>query len=148
MSTRRRDRHARGLRGPLALPLGAAMGPLAGRVAQPVHPPSKAEYFASCVTESVERVNEHCPQALAQITFGIEDVPNLRTGWAGEQVPLAAAVEATPDAFAQVVVYRRPLEHRARSRTGLRTLVHRTIVEQLAALTGLEIRTIDPESEP
>lgn len=124
------------------------MGSLAGRVAGVVRPPVKAEFFASCVTESVERINLHCPQALSQVTFGIEDVPALLTSWAGERVPLAAAIEATPDAFAQVVVYRRPLEHRARSRIGLRTLVHRTIVEQLAALTGLEIATIDPDAEP
>lgn len=148
MATRRRpDRHGRGLRGPLALPLGPEMGPLAGRVAEVVQAPSKSEFFAGCVTESVERIGRHHPQALHQVTFGIEDVPTARTSWAGEQVPLAAAVEATDDAFAQVVVYRRPLEHRARSRTGLRILVHRTIVEQLAALTGLEISTIDPDAD-
>jgi hypothetical protein len=43
------------------------------------------------------------------------------------------------------VVYRRPLEHRAVSRRGLRILVYRTIVEQLAALTGRSVEEIDPE---
>lgn len=148
MATRRRpDRHGRGMRGPLARPLGPEMGAHAGRIAEVVQAPSKSEFFAGCVTESVERISRHNPQSLHQVTFGIEDVPSVRTDWTGEQVPLATAMEATDDAFAQVVVYRRPLEHRARSRTGLRILVHRTIVEQLAALTGLEVSTIDPDAE-
>jgi hypothetical protein len=60
-------------------------------------------------------------------------------------VPLAAAVDAVPDRSAQVVVYRRPLEHRAASGRGLRILVYRTIVEQLSALTGRSVSEIDPE---
>jgi len=120
---------------------------LTDRPARPVQVPGRAAFFAECVTESVERIGEHCPQALPKVTFGIEDVPQVRSNWSGDQVPLAAAIEATPDASAQVVVYRRPLEHRARTRQGLRILVHRTIVEQLAALTGLEVSTIDPDAE-
>ena len=44
-----------------------------------------------------------------------------------------------------MVVYRRPLEHRAASRRGLRILVYRTIVEQLSALTGRSVDEIDPD---
>jgi hypothetical protein len=43
------------------------------------------------------------------------------------------------------VIYRRPLEHRAMSRRGLRILVYRTIVEQLSALTGRSVDEIDPD---
>ena len=64
---------------------------------------------------------------------------------ATDQVPLAAALEGSPDRPAQVVVYRRPLEHRAASRRGLQILVYRTIVEQLSALTGLSVDEIDPD---
>ena len=67
------------------------------------------------------------------------------SAWAGDQVPLAAALEGTPERPAQVVVYRRPLEHRAASRRGLRILVYRTIVEQLSALTGRSVDEIDPD---
>lgn len=112
-----------------------------------MRPAGRAEYFADCVSESLERIGQRSPTALSQITFGVEDVPTLDAGWVGGRVPLAVAVEATPDAFAQVVIYRRPLEHRARNRQGLRILVHRTIVEQVAELTGLEIAVIDPDAE-
>lgn len=137
---RRRDRHQRGLRGPLALP-----NPLARRPAHPPRPESKAEFFNDAVHAAVERVAVQCPDALVGVTFGVEEVPHLQTAWSGERVPLAAALEADRDRMAQVVVFRRPLEHRASSRRDLRLLVYRTVVEQLAALTGRSVSEIDPD---
>ncbi|HEY9291980.1 MAG TPA: metallopeptidase family protein, partial [Microlunatus sp.] len=90
-------------------------------------------------------INENSPDALKGITVGIEEVPFLETAWSGEQVPLAAAVAPTQSAFGRVVLYRRPIEHRAASRPGLQILVHRTLVEQLAALTGRSIDELDPD---
>ena len=140
MSNRRRDRHGRGLRGPLASP-----SPLAGRRANPPRPASPTEAFHEAVHAAVERVARQCPDAVVDIAFGIEDVPVLEPSWAGPHVPLALAVEATADRPAQLVVYRRPLEHRASSRRGLQLLVHRTVVEQLAALTGRSVDELDPD---
>jgi Zincin-like metallopeptidase len=141
VSSHRRDRHGRGLRGPLALP-----NSLSRRRAQPPHPASRADFFTDAVQDAVDRVGLQCPDVLVGITFGIEDVPHFDMAWSGDQVPLAAALEGTSDQPGQVVVYRRPLEHRAVSRRGLRILVYRTIVEQLAALTGRSIEEIDPDS--
>jgi Zincin-like metallopeptidase len=135
----RRDRHGRGLRGPLALP-----NALAARRAQPPHPASKADFFSEAVHDAVDRVGLHCPEALVGITFGIEDVPHFDMA-SSDQVPLAAALEATASQPGQVVIYRRPLEHRAVSRRGLRILVYRTIVEQLSALTGRSVEELDPD---
>ena len=140
VSSQRRDRHGRGLRGPLALP-----NALTVRRARPPSPASKSDFFSEAVHDAVDRVGLQCPDVLVGITFGIEDVPHFDMAWAGDQVPLAAAVEATADQPGQVVVYRRPLEHRAMSRRGLRILVYRTIVEQLSALTGRSVEEIDPD---
>ena len=140
VSSQRRDRHGRGLRGPLALP-----NALSTRRAHPPHPASKADFFTEAVHDAVDRVGLQCPDVLVGITFGIEDVPHFDVAWSGDQVPLAAALEGTPNQPSQVVVYRRPLEHRAVSRRGLRILVYRTIVEQLAALTGRSVEEIDPD---
>ncbi|WP_425308359.1 metallopeptidase family protein [Ammonicoccus fulvus] len=137
--SRRRDRHSRGLRGPLALPND--LGP----TARLNRTRSREALFTEAVAASAARISRHCPEALTGVELGIEEVPHLPTAWSGNQVPLAAAVEATEDRPARVVVYRRPLEHRAHSARGLRILVHRTIVEQLAALTGLMRETLDPE---
>ena len=110
-----------------------------------MRPATKADFFSETVAEAVERVARQCPDALVGVTFGIEDVPYLTTPWSGDQVPLAAAIDGDADHPSQVVAYRRPLEHRATSRRGLRILVYRTLVEQLAALTGRSVSEIDPE---
>lgn len=141
MSTRRRDRHGRGLRGPLAV-----RNPLTGTTAEPVRPPGRASFFDEAVQTSIDRVHDHDPEILTGITVGIEEVPFLQTAWSGERVPLAAAVAPTPEAFGRVVLYRRPLEHRVATRSGLQILVHRTLVEQLAALTGRSVDDIDPDA--
>ncbi len=140
MSNRRRDRHGRGLRGPLA-----TANPLAPRRANPPRPASHGEAFHEAVHAAVERVARQCPEAVTDVAFGIEDVPVLDVTWMGPQVPLALAVGATADRPSQVVVYRRPLEHRAGSRRGLQILVYRTVVEQLAALTGRSVHDLDPD---
>lgn len=136
---KRRDRHNRGLRGPIALP-----NAYTGRAVPLRRSPSRAEFFLDCVQDAVGRVTESCPRVLAGLDVGIEEVPNLVTHWTGERVPLALAVEETGERLAQIVLYRRPLEHRASSRQGLRILVHRTLVEQLSALTGVPTSEIDP----
>lgn len=138
----RRDRHQRGLRGPLALPNQLSRHP-----ARPFRSPTKADFFADAVDEAVERIGHNCPDALVGITFGIEDVPYLERAWTGVEVPLAAAISGDADRLSQVVVYRRPLEHRAASRSGLRILVYRTVVEQLSALTGRSVAELDPDGD-
>lgn len=127
---RNRDRHERGLRGPLALPHAW------GRRTVPLHRPRRTEYFNQCVTWALEEIAAVDPQALNGIMVGVEEVPFLRTAWSGDRVPMSAALEPTRGRPAQIVIYERPLEHRASSRGTLRSLVHRTIVEQLSALTG------------
>lgn len=135
---RHRDRHNRGIRGRLAWPnpYTGAPAPLRGRA-------RKAEFFTLCVHDALAQISEHCPRALASIDVGIEDVPSATAEWV-DRVPLAAAVSATPDKNGQVVVFRRPLERRARTRSGLRILVFRTIVEQLSEATGIAVDEIDP----
>jgi len=137
----RRERHGRGLRGPLALP-----NPLSGDPVPLRSRPQRAEYFTACVSHALARVSGACPRALAGIDVGVEDVPAaVGGGWSRDRVPLAAAIGPEPPQPGQVVLYRRPLEHRARSRKGLKILVFRTLVEQLHALTGIPMEELDPE---
>lgn len=131
----------RGLRGPMSTrnPYTGSAAPLRRRL-------SAADYFLDCVEDSVRRIGKSCPQALAGVAVGVEEVPRLTDAYTDERVPLAAAIERTETSGAQVVVYRRPLERRAASRRGLGILVHRTIVGQLSALSGLPAEQIDPDA--
>lgn len=137
---KRRDRHSRGLRGPLSV-----ANPITGEEVPVRRRESSATFFVGSVEAALERIRRVAPQALGSVTIGVEDVPTLTDRWDGEPVPLAAATEATDRKPAQIVVYRRPLELRATSRRELDDLVHRTIVEQLAEITNLDARSIDPD---
>ncbi|MGW0885052.1 metallopeptidase family protein [Streptomyces sp. NPDC002671] len=131
---RRRDRHGRGMRGPIAPP----QVPLAA---------SRAEVFADLVQDSVERLERRWPQ-LAEIDFLVLEVPRLEgqatEAWSDEAVPLGGVVPAREGRRARVVVYRRPVEIRTKGRDERAALVHEVVVEQVAELLGLTPETVDP----
>lgn len=137
--SKRRDRHARGLRGPLA-----TYNPVTGSTIGLHRRERPVDYFISTVSDSVARIARSCPGAIQGVSVGVEEVPGV-LGYDG-RIPLAAARDRTPTTPAQVVLYRRPLEFRANSRADLADLVHRAIAEQLVILTGYPLDEIDPES--
>lgn len=127
----------------------ALPNPWTGRPVRVPRLPDDKEFFAQALSEAIARIGGRCPQALEGITVSMADVPDLPAAWRHHSVPLAAAVESPDGRAAEVVVYRRPLQLRAASRDGLRILVRRTLVEQLAVVTGLPAEEIDPDgSEP
>ncbi|PFG15917.1 zinicin-like metallopeptidase [Propionicimonas paludicola] len=135
----RRDRHGRGLRGPLA-----QANPFTGA---PVRLPQRrtgAERFADYLRDAIATTARVCPQALIGVEIGFEDVPAASPQWRPDRVPLAAAIPGQAGRRAQVVLFRRPLEHRADNSGELRRLVRRALVEQLSALTGISLEDLDP----
>ncbi|MDQ8707469.1 metallopeptidase family protein [Streptomyces sp. LHD-70] len=134
---RRRDRHGRGMRGPVAPP----QVPLAA---------SRGEVFADLVQDSVERLERRWPQ-LADIEFLVQDVPYVKDTGGGpgellsdETVPLGGTAAARDDLPARIVIYRRPVEIRTKSRDERAALVHEVVVEQVAELLGLSPDAVDP----
>ncbi|WP_406096364.1 metallopeptidase family protein [Streptomyces sp. NBC_01013] len=123
---RRRDRHGRGMRGPVAPP----QVPLSA---------SRADSFRDLVQDSVERLERRWPQ-LAEVDFVVLDVP----GTVEETVPLGSAMSAEKERPAQIVVYRRPVEIRTKNRDERALLVHEVVVEQVAELLGLSPESVDP----
>jgi hypothetical protein len=143
MSTRR-DRHGRGLRGPLA-PRGVP-------IAQ-----NPTELFDAAVLDVVDHLQAHGLPEIADIEFAVEDVPEVHTGPDGYSVevledggvPLARTY---PTGFADItgpmiVLYRRPLESRALDPEDLVDLVHDAVVDRVAQLLGRDPSEIDPHYE-
>ncbi|WP_073757777.1 metallopeptidase family protein [Streptomyces sp. CB03234] len=123
---RRRDRHGRGMRGPVAPP----QVPLSA---------TRADTFRDLVEDSVERLERRWPQ-LADVDFLVLEVPVSPD----EAVPLGISVPAGRDRPARVIVYRRPVELRAKNRDERALLVHEVVVEQVAELLGLAPESVDP----
>ncbi|MGW1075834.1 metallopeptidase family protein [Streptomyces sp. NPDC002537] len=142
---RHRDRHGRGMRGPIAPP----QVPLSV---------SRGEAFVDLVHDSAERLERLWPQ-LSAVDFVVREVP-VTLGeegatvsdpdgldvfpFDGESVPLGRYVAAHGDAPDRIVVYRRPVEIRTKTRDERAMLVHEVVVEQVAELLGLAPESVDP----
>ncbi len=145
-SPRRRDRRGRGLRG-LLYPAGTP----AAR--------TRAERFDSAVLEAVEPIELRWGSELADLDLAVDDVPEVHATspddvvWdsgvlADVGVPLAQLVPAGVDpqgvpSRARIVLYRRPLEARAKDGTNLADLLHEVLVEQVAEYLGIEPDAVD-----
>ncbi|HVA61315.1 MAG TPA: metallopeptidase family protein [Mycobacteriales bacterium] len=132
---RRRDRHGRGVRGPLA----AARVPLAQ---------TRADAFDEVVEHAIHHLEDRWASQLAQVEFVVEDVPvpgdeisddDIDSGG----VPLARIIRR-PGSAPQIVVYRRPLELRAADLADLADLAHEVVVEAVARFLGVDPDTVDP----
>ena len=64
----------------------------------------------------------------------------LPDDWGDETVPLSSLVRGKGQAPTRLVVFRRPIEHRATDREELEAMVHTVVVEQLAELLGPHAR--------
>ncbi|OZM73682.1 exonuclease [Amycolatopsis antarctica] len=138
---KRRDRHGRGLRGqlfPATLPAAA----------------SRAEKFDALVLDALEPIEARWRHELTKLDVAVDDVPEVADPADTEgvlhdgTVPLSRLVPAGVDRAglptrARIVLYRRPLEARAKDPSELAELVHEVLVEQVAGYLGLEPDVID-----
>ena len=123
-----RDRHGHGSRGALALAgdAGDAVPRTMSRRAQ----------FDDLVLRLVDRHLERFAKELAGVEFGIEDVPDIPSDWGEQPVPFGALTSAKADTPTRIVVFRRPVEMRAKTRIERLALVDEVLIEHIAALLG------------
>lgn len=145
-SPRRRDRRGRGLRGLL----------------YPASTPAtttRAEKFDALVFEALEPIEHRWGVELTDLDVAVDEVPEIgetspdEVVWgtgvlADVGVPLAQLVPAGVDpeglpSRARIVLYRRPLEARARGGADLADLLHDVLVEQVAEYLNIEPDAID-----
>jgi predicted Zn-dependent protease with MMP-like domain len=143
---RRRDRRGRGLRGLL----------------YPASTPAtttRAQKFDQLVLEALEPIEYRWGAELADLDLAVDEVPEVtetspdEVVWgtgvlADVGVPLAQLVPAGVDpegmpSRARIVIYRRPLEARARDGADLADLLHDVLVEQVAEYLDIEPDAID-----
>lgn len=125
-SLRRRDRHGRGLRGPLAWPPVPAMRTRSAR-------------FDELVLDAVQLIEHRLGRDLSDLEVAVEDVPPADPAPWESGIALGRLFPAEGSLPARVVVYRRPVESRAQD-DELAALVHEVLAEQVASMLG-----VDPE---
>ncbi|MGI8308221.1 MULTISPECIES: metallopeptidase family protein [Saccharopolyspora] len=142
----RRDRRGRGLRGPLY--------PSSVPVSR-----SRSQRFDALVLEALEPIEQRWHAELTQLDVAVDEVPEITSTtpeklvWDDDvvvdaNVPLARLVPAGVDrrglpTRARIVLYRRPLEARARDGMDMADLLHDVLVEQVATYLGLDPDVIE-----
>ncbi|WP_329564630.1 metallopeptidase family protein [Kitasatospora sp. NBC_01266] len=108
---------------------------------------TRSELFEDYIRESVERLERRWPQ-LIEVEFEVDEVPEALPGEPGQEfeggVPLGKVVAAGQGRKSRIVLYRRPVEIRAKTREDRAALVHEILIEQVAELLGLSPDAIDP----
>jgi predicted Zn-dependent protease with MMP-like domain len=155
---RRRDRHGRGVRGPLV----AGAVEVGGRPVRVPFARSRAQLFDGLVLDVLEHLEQRWARELSGVEVAVEDVPVVPSGsgpavdenavleeTSGGAVPLGRLLPGGLDAAgvqtpARVLVYRRPLEARASGRTELAELVHDVVVDVVALYLQLDPDEVDP----
>ncbi|WP_104109168.1 metallopeptidase family protein [Arthrobacter sp. N199823] len=138
-TSRRRDRHGRGLRGPVldaGLPGSRTRG----------------QKFDDLVVDSADRLRSLWPEALATVEYLVEEVPERLESLlaSGAQAPLGKYVPARPATAgnmgepASIAIYRHPVEALCDNAGQVRELVHEVLVEQVAGLLNIDPDAVDP----
>ncbi len=122
------------MRGPAVLPLRP--GSPALRTAR--------QRFDAVVLDVVAELEERWHDRLGLVEYAVEDTPQLPDDWGTRTVPLSSLVRGTGARPTRLVIFRRPIEHRAESPTDLEVMVHTVLVEQAAELLGLTPEQVDP----
>lgn len=130
---RSRDRRGRGMRGPEIVP------------ADPRTPVrrTRRQRFDQLVLDVVAPLDERWQQHLGLVEYAVEDAPMVPDDWGDATVPLSSLVRGKGHEPTKLVLFRRPIEHRAQDRDELEAMVHTVIVEQLAELLGLTPDQVD-----
>nr|WP_296772404.1 metallopeptidase family protein [Rhodococcus sp. (in: high G+C Gram-positive bacteria)] len=152
-TSRSAARRGRGIRGPL-LPTNV-----------PGHR-SRADKFDRAVLEAFARIDHAWHEKLERLDIAVDEVPKIRAidpesvEWPPEvvaegPVPLSRLVPAGIDkrgeaTRARVVLFRRPLERRAKHPEDLEDLLYEVLVEQVATYLGVDPDVVDPtlDEEP
>jgi len=120
---------------------------------------TRAERFDAMVLEALEPIEHRWGAELTDLDLAVDDVPEVdqtspdEVVWqagvlADVGVPLAQLVPAGVDpeglpSRARIVLYRRPLEARARGGADLADLLHEVLVEQVAEYLNIEPDAVD-----
>jgi predicted Zn-dependent protease with MMP-like domain len=124
---------------------------------------SRAERFDMTVLEAYEPIERRWQDRLSGVDVAVDEIPRISpkdpdsVQWPPEVVadgPVAlarlipAGVDVRGNATrARIVLFRKPIERRAKDVAELADLLHEVLVAQVATLLGVEPSVIDPDME-
>lgn len=110
--------------------------------------PTSGERFDTLVLDVVADLEDRWADRLGLVEYAVEDAPQIPDDWHAETIPLSSLVRGARGAPTRLVLFRRPIEHRAETRSDLEALVLTVLVEQVAELLGIDAELVDPRYRP
>jgi predicted Zn-dependent protease with MMP-like domain len=120
---------------------------------------SRSDEFDAVALEAFAEIDAQWHDQIAGLDIAVDEIPRLlpkdpeTVEWPDEvtadgAVPLARLIPAGMDVSgaptrAQIILFRRPLEARAKKGTELLDLIHEVLVQQVATHLGVDEDTID-----
>jgi hypothetical protein len=120
-------------------------GPLAPRGVPARRTP--AERFDQVALRILRGVAGPWTDRLGDVELAVEEVPVIPPHWSSSTVPLSSYVESSSGKRPRLVLFRRPIEHRAENLAELEALLLTVVVEQLAEVLGLPAEDVLPGYE-
>ncbi len=109
---------------------------------------TRRETFDELVLDAADRLRPTLGARLDDIDIAVEEVPPTDPApWEERVAALGRAHPRTASRRHRVVIYRRPVEARARDPRELAAIVEDVVVEQLAALLGVPPEELDPDRD-
>lgn len=129
---RRRDRHGRGMRGPLVGPRSPAFR-------------SRAQKFDDVLAVELAAFHEHLGPRLDRFDVAVLDVPAADPAPWEDGVPLARFLpfERPSKIYGRLVFYRMPLEMAMLAEDDPRGFIHEVMVGQIATAMEMDPRDVD-----
>lgn len=128
-----RNRHGRGVRAPM-------FGTRLPRYR------TRSGMFDDMVAAQIRRLAGAWPQLVRPLQFAVEDVPPSDPApWEDEPNSFSHAFPAAHGVPARIVLYRMPIQSRARGRDELQWAIRDELVGRIADLYGRRPEEIDPE---
>ena len=110
--------------------------------------PTARERFDELALDIVTEIDQRWQDRLGLVEYAVEDAPQIPDDWQPGTVPLSSLVRGSGATPTRLVLFRRPIEHRAETRADLEAMVLTVVVEQVAELLGIDPADVDPRYEP
>ena len=120
-----------------------------GPAVRPRHPGrpdtrTERERFDDLSLAAVADLERRWGDRLGLVEYAVEEVPQLPDDWSSSTVPLSSLVRGKGAEPTRIVLFRRPIVHRAESRQDLQAMILTVLVEQVAHLLGMGPEEVHP----
>ena len=106
---------------------------------------TRGERFDSLAVAVLDDIEQRWEDRLPPVDLAVEEIPVLAPDWPGHRVPLGSLVPATATTRARIVLFRRPIEHRAEEPAELAAVILAVLVDQVADLLGVPPAEVHPD---